>query len=98
MGGSGQVVVTFGEIEAGRANVASTANNVQQTLDELKRFLAPLVSTYTGAAAEAWQQKQAEWDKAAADIQQVLAAIGVALGTANDAYQQAENANTARWQ
>ncbi len=93
----GEVLVTFGEIEAGRANVSSTANNVQTTLDELKQFLAPLVATYTGAAAEAWQAKQAEWDKAAADIQQILASIGVALGTANDAYQQAENANTNRW-
>jgi WXG100 family type VII secretion target len=93
----GEVLVTFGEIEAGRANVASTANRVQQTLDDLKQFLAPLVATYTGAAAEAWQVKQAEWDKAAADIRQILASIGVALGTANDAYQQAEHSNTQRW-
>jgi 6 kDa early secretory antigenic target len=93
----GEVLVTFGEIEAGRANVSSTANKVQTTLDELKQFLAPLVATYTGAAADAWQVKQAEWDKAAADIQQILASIGVALGAANDAYQQAENANTSRW-
>jgi len=93
----GEVLVTFGEIEAGRGNVATTANKVQQTLDELKQFLAPLVSTYTGAAAEGWQAKQAEWDKAAADIQQILASIGVALGTANDAYQQAEHSNAQRW-
>lgn len=97
MGGSGRVVVTFGEIEAGRANISSTANSVQQTLDDLKQFLAPLVSTHTGAAAEAWQVKQAEWDRAAADLQQVLANIGVALGAANDAYQQAESSNAARW-
>jgi WXG100 family type VII secretion target len=93
----GEVLVTFGEIEAGRATVAATANNVQQTLDELEQFLAPLVATYTGAAAEAWQAKQAEWDRAAADLQQVLASIGVALGMANDNYRLAENANTARW-
>jgi early secretory antigenic target protein ESAT-6 len=94
---SGEVRVTFGEIEAGRTNVAQTANSVQQTLDDLKQFLAPLVATYTGAAAEAWQVKQGEWDRAAADIQQVLANIGVALGTANDAYRQAESANAQRW-
>lgn len=93
----GEVVVTFGEIEAGRGNVAQTAGAVQQQLDDLKKFLAPLVSTYTGAASEAWQVKQAEWDRAAADIQQVLASIGVALGTANDAYQQAETSNANRW-
>lgn len=94
----GEVLVTFGEIEAGRGNVASTASRVQQTLDDLKQFLAPLVSTYTGSAAEAWQAKQAEWDRAAGEIQQVLASIGVALGTANEAYQQAEHSNAARWQ
>jgi uncharacterized protein YukE len=41
--------------------------------------------------------KQQQWDTAAADLGAVLARIGVALGAANDGYQQVERANAGRW-
>ena len=44
-----------------------------------------------------YQAGSSKWDTAAADLAAVLGQIGVALGAANDSYQQAEQANAARW-
>lgn len=93
----GEVLVTFGEISNAQQSVANTSRNVGQQLDDLKSFLQPLVATWTGQAAEDYQFKQAQWDRSAAELNQVLSQVGVALGTANDNYQQAEQSNAARW-
>ena len=94
---SGEILVTFGEISNAQSSVATTSRNMNQELDDLKSFLAPLVATWTGQAAEDYQVKQREWDDAAAQLNQVLGQVGVALGTANDNYQQAERSNAAKW-
>ncbi len=94
---SGEILVTFGEISNAQSSVAATSRNMNQELDDLKSFLAPLVATWTGQAAEDYQVKQREWDDAAAQLNQVLGQVGVALGTANDNYQQAERSNAAKW-
>ncbi len=92
-----EIKVTFGALEAAQADVASTATRISGQLEELKRFLAPMVATWEGQAATEYQATQRKWDTAAADLASVLAQIGVALGTANDSYQQVERANAARW-
>ena len=92
-----EILVTFGEIAAAQQNVTSTAQRMNAQLDDLKRYLAPLVATWTGQAAEDYQVKQRQWDTAAAGLNAVLARIGVALGQANEGYQQVERANASRW-
>jgi 6 kDa early secretory antigenic target len=92
-----EIKVTFGALEAARTDVSSTATRITTQLDDLKRFLAPLVATWEGQAATEYQARQRQWDTAAADLAAVLAQIGVALGTANDSYRQVEQANAARW-
>ncbi|GGM51516.1 hypothetical protein GCM10012275_23010 [Longimycelium tulufanense] len=92
-----EILVTFGELQAGQQNVTSGAQKIQSTLDDLKQRIQPVVSTWQGEAAEAYNHHQQQWDQAAADLQQVLAQIGVALGHAAENYQQAERANTSRW-
>jgi WXG100 family type VII secretion target len=93
-----EIKVTFGELAAAQQNVAATAQRISSRLDDLKRFVAPLAATWDGAAATDYQVKQKQWDTAAADLAQVLARIGAALGAANDNYQQVESANASRWQ
>jgi early secretory antigenic target protein ESAT-6 len=92
-----EIKVTFGALEAARTDVISTATRISTQLDELKRFLAPLVATWEGQAATEYQAKQRQWDTAAADLAAVLAQIGVALGSANESYRQVEQSNAARW-
>lgn len=92
-----EIMVTFGEIAAAQQNVASTSQRMTAQLEDLKRFLAPLVASWTGQAAEDYQVKQRQWDTAAADLTMVLSQIGLALGQANEGYQQVERANASRW-
>jgi len=92
-----EIKVTFGALEAARADVAGTASRIVDQLGELNRFLAPMVATWEGQAAAEYQVKQHQWDRAASDLAAVLAQIGVALGSANDSYRQVEQANAARW-
>ena len=92
------IKVTFGELAAAQGNISSTSNAINGQLDDLKSFLAPMVSTWDGAAAATYNQLQRQWDTAAADLNQVLAQIATAVGTANDQYQQAENTNRSRFE
>jgi len=92
-----EIKVTFGALESARSSVAGTAARMTGQLDELKQFLAPMVATWEGQAAQDYGAKQRQWDTAAAEMTAVLAQIGVALGVANDNYHQVEQANAARW-
>jgi early secretory antigenic target protein ESAT-6 len=92
-----EIKVTFGALEAARADVAGAATRISGQLEELRRFLAPLVATWEGQAATEYQVKQRQWDAAADDLAAVLVQIGVTLGSANDSYRQLEHANKALW-
>lgn len=94
---SDQIKVTFGELQATQEKTQATVTSINGQLDDLKSYLAPLVSTWTGAAAESYNAKQKQWDSAAADLNNVLAAIGRALGSANEGYQATESANASRF-
>lgn len=91
------IKVTFAELAGAQGNIQSTVGAINSQLDDLKSFLAPMVSTWDGSAAETYNGLQRQWDTAAADLNQVLAQIATAVGTANDAYQQAESTNTNRF-
>lgn len=92
-----EIKVQFGALETAGGNITSAAGKVQTSLDDLKSYLQPLVSTWTGSAQEAYLQLQAKWDNAAHDLQQVLHSIGVAVHAANDNYRAGETANTNRF-
>ncbi|MGH3760652.1 WXG100 family type VII secretion target [Actinophytocola sp.] len=94
---NGEIKVTFGGLEAAAGNITTQAGKVQSALDDLKQYLAPLVAGWTGNAAEMYNAHQAKWDQSAADLQQVLAAIGTAVGRAAEDYRDGERANAARW-
>jgi WXG100 family type VII secretion target len=92
-----EIKVTFAALEAAQTDVSGVAGRMAGRLEELKRFLAPLVATWEGQAATEYQARQRQWDTAAASLANVLGRIGVALGTANESYRQVEQANASRW-
>lgn len=93
----GRIQVTFGELENARGSIQTTWANISRELEDLKRFLQPLVETWSGEASTAYQAQQAKWDRAATDLNQVLNQIGVALGTSNENFQTAERQNASRY-
>jgi WXG100 family type VII secretion target len=92
-----EILVTFGELTNAQQTVTRAAAQLSAQLEDLRRYLAPLAATWAGQAAQDYQAKQRQWDTAAADLNQVLSQIGVALGHANEGYQQVERANASRW-
>ena len=92
-----EIKVTFAALETAQSDVSGVATRMASRLEDLKRFLAPMVSTWDGQAATDYQAKQRQWDTAAANLAAVLGQIGVALASANESYRQVEQANAARW-
>ena len=92
-----QIKVTFAQVQATQEHAQSTVASMNNSLQELKSFLAPMVSTWQGQAAQTYHAKQARWDRAANDLNQVLAAIGRALGSANDGFRTTESQNAGRF-
>lgn len=93
----GLIKYDFGLIEGARADISNSSGNINTKLADLKSFLAPLVASWDGSAAEAYHQAQAKWDSAAADLNQVLAAIGTAVGAGNEGMQQTERSSAQSW-
>lgn len=92
-----EIKVTFGALDAAQGDVAATAGRINTQLEDLKRYLAPMVATWTGQAAADYQAVQQRWDTSARALNDTLTRIGTALGQANDAYRQTEQANANRW-
>jgi len=92
-----EILVTFSAIQQGRADVVASANNLNGQLGDLKAFLAPMVATWSGAAAENYNAKQRQWDEAAEALNEILAQIGRALGNAGDDFQATERSNASMW-
>ncbi|MFP5019845.1 WXG100 family type VII secretion target [Pseudonocardia phyllosphaerae] len=92
-----EIKVTFSALDGARADVAATAGRIRTQLEDLRRYLAPMVGTWTGQAAADYQAVQQRWDTSAAGLNDTLDRIGVALGRAHDAYRATEQANAARW-
>ena len=93
----GRMLVTFSAIETAASDTDATAAQIDQQLDDLKAYLAPMVSTWTGQAAAEYQALQQKWDTSAAELNAVLREISGALRTAGQNYQQAERENTSIW-
>lgn len=96
MAGDG-IKVNFAEIAQAAQTISSESKLVDQMLDDLRTKVVATLGTWESEAAEAYQQKQREWDAASDDLNKVLAAIGTAVQQAGDAYQDAENKNRNRW-
>lgn len=93
----GTLKVTFAEVQQAAQDITSSSNTIDQHLSDLKGKLAPIVAEWTGAAAEAYQAAQKQWDSAAADLNETLASIGIAVRQAGEGYSGAEDAAKKLW-
>lgn len=93
----GQLLVTFGAIDAAASDADTIATQIDQQLGDLKTYLSPLVATWTGQASTDYQALQSKWDTSAAELNDVLRQIATTLRTSNENYSGAEQANKAIW-
>lgn len=74
----------FGNIEAGATDINKSATAINSELDELKKMLQPLVSSWEGESATAYNEAQSKWDKAAKELNQILATISKSVDESNN--------------
>ncbi|WP_333618385.1 WXG100 family type VII secretion target [Dietzia sp.] len=86
-----------GNIAAGAAEITTSTGTLNSTLDQLRTYLQPLVASWTGESAVAYQALQHQWDTAAADLTSMLGAIASTTGQANDGMQSTDRRLAAGW-
>lgn len=84
------IKVTFGAIDTAATDTDTIASSIDQQLDDLRGYIAPLVATWTGEASTSYQALQSRWDTSAAELNGILRQISAALRTSNENYSTAE--------
>lgn len=87
----------FGEIEAAATDIQATSGRINSLLDGLKSNLAPMVATWEGDSATAYQQAQQLWDRSAAELNAILATISQTVRASNDRMSEVNRIAAASW-
>lgn len=80
----------FGVLSSSAENYAIVAGTIRKELDALESSLKKHLAEWDGDAQQAYWRFKAQWDAAAADMQNVIQKMGLAIGTAHDNYVEAE--------
>ena len=98
MANDGLLLVNFGSLQQAGSDIQKALNTLQSQLDQLEGDAKPLVSTWAGAAQEAYAQRQAKWRAASQDLQNILQNIKSAVDQSTEDYLNTEKQATARFQ
>lgn len=79
-----QIKYQFGAIETAAADINSTSGRINQLLGDLKSTIQPMVASWEGDSALAYQEAQNRWDNAAAELNTILATISRTVSQGND--------------
>jgi WXG100 family type VII secretion target len=89
------VRANFGSLADGEAQFVAAYNGLSSTVNNLDSQLRGSLATWDGQARDAYYQAKAIWDRAMADMGQVISGLSSVIGTANANYQSAESTNAA---
>lgn len=87
----------FAGIAAGVADIRGTSARIQGQLGDLKSRLQPMIATWEGESSTAYQEAQARWDSAAAELNDILEAIAATVGEGNDRMGEINRRAAASW-
>ena len=93
----GEIHVQFESLAAGAQGIRNNYSRLTATLEQLESELAPMISSWSGGAQEAYLACKQQWEDAALTLAEVLNNIGTAVGAAHDNYTAAENAARSNW-
>ena len=95
---NGLLLVNFGALQQGSADIQKALNTLQSQLAQLERDAAPLVATWSGAAQAAYAERQRKWTTTADDLAAILRNIRVAVDESAADYQDTERRATQRFE
>jgi WXG100 family type VII secretion target len=93
----GNLVVNFAVLQAAAEDIRTTVDAMNSELDALKQGLQPIVATWDGDAKNAYANRQAQWDQAAADLNTLLSNIQQAVLRSAEIMAAREQANMQRF-
>jgi WXG100 family type VII secretion target len=91
----GKLVINFGSLAQAAQDIGTALNSMESQLSDCEQAAQPLVSTWEGAAQEAYGVRQQKWRQAAGDLSQMLRDIQSAVSDSAANFQQAEDRNRA---
>lgn len=92
-----QIKYQFGAIEAAAADINSTSGRINSLLDGLKQQLQPMVATWEGDSAVAYNEAQMKWDNAAAELNTILATISQTVSQGAERMSDVNRQAAASW-
>ena len=87
---NGLLLVNFGALQQGSADIQKALNTLQSQLAQLERDAGPLVATWSGAAQAAYAERQRKWTAASEDLANILRNIKIAVDESAADYQDTE--------
>lgn len=93
----GQIAVDFRTLEEGEASLREAVDQIDAELHELEIYVAKLLDTWTGEAAEAYRAAQHDWDAAVEGMRQNVRDLHQLIVTAHLNHTEAVHGNTAIW-
>jgi early secretory antigenic target protein ESAT-6 len=88
---NGVLLVNFGAMQQGSADIQKALNELHSQLSQLERDANPLVATWSGPAQAAYAERQRKWQTAADDLATILRQIKVAVDESAADYQRTES-------
>jgi len=79
------------------ASVQNNSRQIAAELEKLEKRVTELKASWSGEAVTAYAQAQASWDKQIAEMEQLLARIGLQLAEIADGYISADTASAKRF-
>jgi len=85
-----ETVAKYGVLSSSAENFAIVAGTIQEELHNLETSLQNSLASWESDARDAYWVNKSKWDAAAADMQNVVKRLGLAIGTAHDNYVMAD--------
>ena len=95
---SDTLLVNFAALYQAGVDIQAALHTMQSQLAQLEQDAAPLVSTWSGEAQAAYQERQARWRAAADHLSTTLRDIKLAVDESAADYLNTERRNTGLFQ
>ncbi|AGN18322.1 hypothetical protein cgp_0672 [Corynebacterium glutamicum MB001] len=87
----------FGAIQGAATDINSTSGRINSLLDGLKSQLQPMVASWEGESSEAYSEAQLKWDRAAAELNTILATISNTVAQGAERMSDVNRRAAASW-
>lgn len=93
-----EIQVKYESLNTAAQDIRGAAAKIKSQLDDLEREVRRVASTWEGEAKEAYQQRQAVWDREANELKVHLENIATKVSQASDGYRATDQRQARNYQ